>query len=196
MTDCPIRLIVGLNNPGSQYKHTRHNAGAWFVDHLTEKHVLQFKLNKAFKGSIARLQVAKLDADCYILLPDTFMNLSGAAVQAVMQFYKIKPEAILIAHDELDFLPGDIKFKQGGGHGGHNGLRDISQKIGNQYNRLRIGVGRPKTAQAVHDYVLSRPNNHDELLISDCLKKTVDYLPDLLAGNISAVMKALNTRTK
>ena len=149
-----IKLIVGLGNPGPQYSQTRHNAGAWFVGALSRDYNIPLNLETKFFGHSGR---GLIDGkDCRLLIPNTFMNLSGKAVGALATFYKILPDEILVAHDELDIDPGLVKLKKSGGHGGHNGLRDIISALGNNKNfyRLRIGIGHPGNAKLVSNYVL------------------------------------------
>ncbi|HMT03864.1 MAG TPA: aminoacyl-tRNA hydrolase, partial [Burkholderiales bacterium] len=148
-----IRLIVGLGNLGSEYAETRHNAGFWFIDAISKKYGLKLQLEKKFFGLIG-----KIGNDILLLEPQTFMNISGKSVLAVASFYRILPHQILVVHDELDFEPGIIKLKQGGGDGGHNGLRDIDKVIGKDYWRLRLGIGHPGDKNKVADYVLKKPS--------------------------------------
>lgn len=156
----PIRLIVGLGNPGPEYARTRHNAGFWFVDELAREAGGMFREEGKFKGEVCRIRID--GCDVWLLKPSTFMNASGQAVSALAQFYKIEPDEILVAHDELDIPPGCLKLKQGGGSAGHNGLKDIAAQLGTpNFWRLRIGTGHPRTlglAQQVFDFVLSSPS--------------------------------------
>ncbi|QZE27743.1 aminoacyl-tRNA hydrolase [Pantoea ananatis] len=164
-----IKLIVGLANPGAEYAATRHNAGAWYLDLLAERHNQSLKEEAKFYGYTARLALA--GEDVRLLVPTTFMNLSGKAVAAMATFYRIAPEEILVAHDELDLPPGIAKFKQGGGHGGHNGLKDIISKLGNKNNfhRLRIGIGHPGDRNKVTGFVLGKPPASEQKLIDDAI---------------------------
>lgn len=164
-----IKLIVGLANPGAEYAATRHNAGAWYLDLLAERHNQSLKEESKFYGYTARLAIA--GEDVRLLVPTTFMNLSGKAVAAMATFYRIAPEEILVAHDELDLPPGVAKFKQGGGHGGHNGLKDIISKLGNNSNfhRLRIGIGHPGDRNKVTGFVLGKPPASEQKLIDDAI---------------------------
>jgi len=152
-----IKLLVGLANPGSEYAKTRHNAGLWYLNQLASQENIQLKPDAKFYGLTGRIQFA--GNDIRLLVPTTFMNLSGKAVAAMAKFYRIKPEEILVAHDELDINPGIAKFKLGGGHGGHNGLKDIISKLGNNKNfyRLRIGIGHPGDRNKVSGFVLGKP---------------------------------------
>ncbi|ATZ11416.1 aminoacyl-tRNA hydrolase [Erwinia amylovora] len=164
-----IKLIVGLANPGAEYAATRHNAGAWYVDLLAERHNRSLKPESKFFGYTARLNIG--GEDVRLLVPTTFMNLSGKAVAAMATFYRIPADEILVAHDELDLPPGVAKFKQGGGHGGHNGLKDIISKLGNNVNfhRLRIGIGHPGDRNQVVGFVLGKPQAAEKALIDNAV---------------------------
>lgn len=187
-----IRLIVGLGNPGPQYANTRHNAGVWFAEKVAKHYQTQFTLESKFHSLVSRCQIA--GQDCWLAVPTTFMNESGRAVKAIAQFYKIPADEILIAHDELDFEAGTVRLKVGGGHGGHNGLRDLTQQLGTaDFARLRIGIGHPGQSHLVHDYVLSKPNKTDEQTIHSAIDKVIPYLPELVSGDIGKVMQALHT---
>ncbi|WP_168395291.1 aminoacyl-tRNA hydrolase [Erwinia amylovora] len=166
-----IKLIVGLANPGAEYAATRHNAGAWYVDLLAERHNRSLKPESKFFGYTARLNIG--GEDVRLLVPTTFMNLSGKAVAAMATFYRIPADEILVAHDELDLPPGVAKFKQGGGHGGHNGLKDIISKLGNNVNfhRLRIGIGHPGDRNQVVGFVLGKPQAAEKALIDNAVDK-------------------------
>jgi len=169
MSQSELTAIVGLGNPGSEYEQTRHNAGFWFVDRLAARHGGQFKTESKFHGLSCRIRIGR--ADVILLKPSTFMNRSGQAVQALMQFYKLQPDQLLVAHDELDMPAGAIRLKLGGGHGGHNGLRDIHKPLGDGYRRLRIGIGHPGDKSLVLNYVLGRPSRADEDLIMAALDR-------------------------
>lgn len=187
-----IKLIVGLANPGPQYQDTRHNAGGWFVEHLCHQSNTHLKPESKFKGLTAQIQTAH--QSCRLLIPTTYMNLSGDAVLAFSKFYNILPEEILIAHDELDLPVGSIRLKLDGGHGGHNGLRDIFAKLGTrQCYRLRIGIGHPGHKDDVTDYVLHKPSLHDKQLITENLNLAADLLPYLLQGEFERAMTILHT---
>ncbi len=188
----PINLIVGLGNPGREYQQTRHNAGFLFVDRVAETHGLVLRSERRFKGDLARWQDA--GHDCRLLKPATFMNRSGQAVTAVADFYRLAPEQILVAHDELDLPPGTVRLKRGGGHGGHNGLRDIIQQLGSQdFLRLRIGIGHPGDRDAVTPYVLARPGPADEKAMTTAIEAALAVLPELLQGDLERAMHALHT---
>ena len=187
-----IKLIVGLANPGNEYAATRHNAGAWFVDQLAERYHQSLKNDPKFFGYISRITLS--GHDVRLLVPTTFMNLSGKAVQAMATFYQIKPEEILVAHDELDINPGIAKFKFGGSHGGHNGLKDIASKLGNNLNfyRLRIGIGHPGDKNKVVSYVLNKPSKPEQELIDKAIDESVRCTEILLSDGIEAAMNRLH----
>ncbi|HBR0847914.1 aminoacyl-tRNA hydrolase [Klebsiella pneumoniae] len=164
-----IKLIVGLANPGAEYAATRHNAGAWYVDLLADRHRAPLREESKFFGYTSRTNLA--GEDVRLLVPTTFMNLSGKAVAAMATFYRINPDEILVAHDELDLPPGVAKFKLGGGHGGHNGLKDIISKLGNNpnFHRLRVGIGHPGDKNKVVGFVLGKPPASEQKLIDDAV---------------------------
>ena len=190
-----IRLIVGLGNPGREYTATRHNAGACWVRQIAGQHGAGWNTEKTFFGETARLHLPD-GGSVWLLLPTTYMNRSGQAVQALASFYKISPAAILVAHDELDLLPGILKLKLGGGHAGHNGLRDIDAQLGTRdYWRLRIGIGHPRSlnlSQNVADFVLSRPDAKDQHSIESALNKALNILPSLLAGHFAQAAETVH----
>lgn len=177
----PLKLVVGLGNPGDQYRGTRHNAGADFVTRIAEACATTLQAESKFFGLAGRVS---LDGrDLRLLIPTTYMNRSGQSVAAIAQFYKIDTAEILVAHDELDFEPGIAKFKDSGGHGGHNGLRDISKAIGDNYLRLRLGIGHPGQARDVSNYVLKSPSISDRQLLEDSIEDSLRALPLLAAGD-------------
>jgi len=187
-----IKLIVGLGNPGAEYESTRHNAGAWFLDALTEQFQSPLRTETKFHAKVSRIQLN--GHDCWLMIPNTFMNLSGQAIQALATFYKIPAEQILVAHDELDFPPGTVRIKQDGGHGGHNGLRDtINHLHTKQFFRLRIGIGHPGHKDQVHDYVLSRPSRHDHQTIMDSIETALALVPELIEGDVQKAIKQLHS---
>lgn len=187
----PIHLIVGLGNPGAEYAATRHNAGAWFVELLAKQSNTSLKPERKFSGSIARVNIDGIE--CRLFIPSTYMNVSGQAVQALSRFYKIPVEQILVAHDELDFPPGTARLKQGGGHGGHNGLRDIIQHLGSRdFYRLRIGIGHPGDRRHVHDYVLHAPSRSDEKAILKSIDDALAVVPDIVSGHFEKAMRYLH----
>ncbi|WP_133131037.1 aminoacyl-tRNA hydrolase [Legionella yabuuchiae] len=186
-----IKLIVGLQNPGASYAQTRHNAGGWFAEQLASDYNLTFKLEKKLHSQLAQLELN--NNTCKILLPLTFMNHSGLPIRAVAQFYRIKPEEILVAHDELDLPAGRLKLKTGGGHGGHNGLRDTIQQLGsNHFHRLRVGIGHPGHKELVLNYVLGKPSSNEREAIFKAIERAIDEIPTLLTGNIAKAMNHLN----
>lgn len=188
----PIRLIAGLGNPGSQYDKTRHNAGFWFVDELARRYSGQFAAEKRFSGDVCKLQVGSNAV--WLIKPMTFMNRSGLAVRQLADFYRIPVENMLVVHDELDIAAGDVRLKQGGGHGGHNGLRDCHAHLGADYWRLRLGVGHPGDRNKVVDYVLSRPSQDDEIVILRAIDAAADQIELILQGEMQKAMQALHTR--
>lgn len=188
-----IKLIVGLGNPGPEYAKTRHNAGAWYVEQLARWHNVSLREEPKFFGMTARLQVD--GQDVRLLIPDTFMNLSGKAVAALARFYQIEPEAILVAHDELDLPPGIAKFKQGGGHGGHNGLKDIIAKLGNNNNfyRLRLGIGHPGSKELVAGFVLTKAPAKEQELIDAALDESLRATDILFKQDMTKAMNRLHS---
>ncbi len=187
-----LKLIVGIGNPGSQYEQTRHNAGAWFIEALLQRYQLNLRLEKKFALEMTELKLA--DHHVILAKPTTYMNESGQAVGACAKFFQILPSEILVAHDELDLVPGLVRLKVGGGHGGHNGLRSILSHLGSpDFYRLRLGIGHPGHKDLVHDYVLHRPSVNDKIAIEQAIDKSVALLPELLAGQLNQVMKTLHT---
>lgn len=188
-----IKLIAGLGNPGAEYRGTRHNAGADFVEQLARNAGVELRADSKFFGLAGQLTLA--GHDLRLLIPTTFMNRSGKAVAAIAGFYKILPEEILIAHDELDLPAGSARFKRGGGHGGHNGLRDIIPALGNNrdFQRLRIGIGHPGHASKVTGYVLGAPGPTDRQRIDQCIDEAIAALPLLLDGDEVKAMTRLHS---
>lgn len=185
-----LQLIVGLGNPGREYEETRHNAGAWLVEQLARKHNCALTAEPKFHGLTGRIQLTS--RDLRLLIPTTFMNLSGNAVAALANFYKIPTDAILVAHDELDLPPGSARFKQGGS-GGSNGVRDIIAKLGhNDFHRLRIGIGHPGSADRVTGYVLGKPTGDDRIAIERTLDAAIDVLPHAIKGEWARAMNQLH----
>ena len=195
----PIKLIVGLGNPGKKYESTRHNAGFWLLERLAAQHRLVLRKEAKFHALVARLDTASGPA--WLLLPQTWMNESGTAVAALAQFHKIAADEILVAHDELDLPPGGVKIKQGGGHAGHNGLRDIIEKLGApDFWRLRIGIGHPRdvaaSEQEVVDFVLHPPRREEQALIDAVIDRGVAAFELILADKMAAAMHKLHTKPK
>lgn len=188
----PIQLIVGLANPGKEYALTRHNAGAWFVDSVAHAANAHLRPESKYHGMHC---LSKLDnQSCHLLIPTTFMNLSGQAVQACMGYHKISPANILVAHDDIDLPAGTIRLKFDGGDGGHNGLKDIIRHLNTkQFFRLRIGVGHPGNSKDVVDYVLDKPSKADKLKIDDAIAEAMNALPLILNGEMQKAMQQLHT---
>lgn len=188
-----IKLIVGLGNPGREYEETRHNAGAIFVEELARQHNAGLSEESKFFGLTGRILIA--GQDVRLLIPTTFMNRSGQAVAAMMNFYKLDIEEVLVAHDELDIDVGTARFKQGGGHGGHNGLRDIISRCGNNKNfhRLRIGIGHPGSAEKVTGHVLNKAPAAEHQQMLDAIDEAIRALPDAITGDWAKAMNYLHT---
>lgn len=190
-----IRLIVGLGNPGREYADTRHNAGFWWVDRIAAKLGASFKAEAKFHGLAARATLNHHDV--WLLQPQTYMNASGRSVSALAGFFKIEPDEILVAHDELDLPPGAARLKQGGGHAGHNGLRDIAASLKTpNFWRLRLGIGHPGDRSVVSDFVLDAPRREEFDLIDGALDRSLDVLPYLAAGDFTAAMQKLHAAPK
>ncbi len=187
-----IGLIVGLGNPGGQYEDTRHNAGFWFADLLARRFGGSFRREPRFHGGVCRIRVA--GRECWLLKPSTFMNRSGQSVSSLARYYKIPPENVLVAHDELDLPTGALRLKRGGGHAGHNGLRDIMSAMGGDFYRLRVGIDHPGDRNRVSDYVLSRPSRDDHDAICAGLEKAVDAIPLIVAGEFQKAMHILHSK--
>lgn len=187
-----IRLIVGLGNPGAEYEATRHNAGFWFVDAVARALKLALSHDKSYHGLVVRTQTN--GQPLWLLQPQTFMNVSGQSVSTLARFFKIAPENILVAHDELDVVPGEAKLKLGGGHAGHNGLRDIHAKLGSdQYWRLRIGIGHPGVKTEVPHWVLKKPAPEQRLAMNEAITRCVGALPYLLDGDFAKATQVIHT---
>ena len=187
-----IVMVVGLGNPGSDYESTRHNAGAMFVEALARHAGQALRPDKKYHGLYARVHWQGLEL--HLLNPTTFMNRSGLAIKALADFYKIAPDQILIAHDELDLPPGTAKLKHGGGHGGHNGLRDAIAHLGsNQFYRLRLGIGHPGDSRQVTNYVLGRMGKRETEDLEAVCHQAIRVLPDAASGNLARAMNALHT---
>lgn len=187
-----VQLIVGLGNPGDKYEQTRHNAGFWFVDEVARQYGVEFRPETKFLGLAARVQSNGMDF--WLLKPTTFMNRSGQSIQALAKFYKIPVENILVVHDELDLPPGTAKLKVGGGHGGHNGLRDMIAAMGKNFMRLRLGIGHPGHKDMVVDYVLKNCSKADRQLIDDISYEATKVIPDLVKGDSAKAMQELHTK--
>lgn len=190
----PVQLIVGLGNPGPEYANTRHNAGEDFVTLLARSYNQALSNTPKFFGYSGRINID--GKDIRLLVPCTFMNRSGQAVAALCQFYKIPAEAILVAHDELDLAPGIARLKKGGGHGGHNGLRDIISALGNcrDFARLRLGIGHPGDAKQVANFVLKKAPSGERALTQDATDKSISIIGELAAGNWNKAMLNLHSK--
>ncbi|KMN35814.1 peptidyl-tRNA hydrolase [Chromobacterium sp. LK1] len=190
-----IRLIVGLGNPGAEYDRTRHNAGFWLVDELCWRYKGNWRTEGKFQGDVARVDID--GQDVWLLKPMTYMNLSGQAVLALAHFYKILPDQILVVHDELDLPPGAARFKQGGGHGGHNGLKDIAARLSSPaFWRLRLGIGHPGDRNEVANFVLKKPRAEEQQALDEAIEQALRQLPAAIGGKMAAAMKELHTAAK
>ena len=198
MAGTAIRLIVGLGNPGEKYARTRHNAGFWFLDELARRHGGVFRAESKYQGEVARIRLP-LPAgagEVWLLKPTTYMNRSGGAIASLANFYKVTLAEILVAHDELDLPVGTVRLKQGGGHGGHNGLRDAIAAIGADFWRLRLGIGHPGHKDLVLDYVLQRGSAADERAIAEAAARAADILPLLLEQGAEKAMNRLHSQAQ
>lgn len=187
-----IELIVGLGNPGSKYEQTRHNAGFWFVEEIARLKGAHFRPEAKFSGDVCKLVLE--GRDVWLLKPDTFMNRSGLSVHKLASFYKIPVENILVAHDELDLEPGTARLKTAGGHGGHNGLRDIIAQMGKEFHRLRIGIGHPGHRDQVSDYVLHRASQDEQISIDNSIDSALLVLPLLAEGSWEKAVHRLHSK--
>jgi PTH1 family peptidyl-tRNA hydrolase len=192
-----IRLIVGLGNPGAKHESDRHNAGFWFIDRLASQHKQLLQPEKRFLGKAAKIRVE--GQDIHLLTPDTYMNLSGESVGPLCRFHKITPQEVLVVHDELDLKPGTARLKQGGGNGGHNGLKDIQSHLSSpQFWRLRFGIGHPrdlpgdKAKMDVADYVLKKPSGEEQSKIDQAIDKALRTLPLFIKGDVQNAMQAIH----
>ena len=188
-------LIAGLGNPGPKYDRTRHNAGFWFLDEVLRRHGGELRAEKKLHGRALKTRIDGVDT--VLLAPETFMNESGRSIRAATDFYRIAADHVLVAHDELDLPPGTARLKRGGGHGGHNGLRSTFRHLGTQeFWRLRIGIGHPGLAEQVTPWVLGRAPADDENAIVESIARSVEVLPDFLAGRAGEAMKTLHARDR
>ncbi len=191
MAENRMRAIVGLGNPGAEYQRTRHNAGFWFVEALAAAYRGSFRMESKFRSGLARIRID--DTDVLLLEPSTFMNRSGESIQLLAAFYKIPSSDILVAHDELDLPTGTVRLKRGGGHGGHNGLRSVHQHLGEDYLRLRIGIGHPGNKDLVLNYVLGRASVAEEKLIHDGIDDAVAAMPIWLGQSWDKALQRLHS---
>jgi PTH1 family peptidyl-tRNA hydrolase len=192
MSDSTLRAIVGLGNPGLEHSRTRHNAGFWFVDALAQRCEVVFRMENKFQGELAKATVA--GETVLLFKPATFMNRSGEAIVKLTSFYKIAPQEVLVVHDELDLPAGAARLKQGGGHGGHNGLRSVHEHVGEDYLRLRIGIAHPGSKEKVLGHVLGRPNATDEENMVEAIGRALDVLPVLMHEGIGKAMNRLHIK--
>lgn len=194
MDAVPLKLIVGLGNPGAEHERQRHNAGFAFVDVLAARHGGSFRYEPRHQADLARVRIA--DAEVWLAKPMTYMNCSGGPLSSVAGFYKVVPGEILVAYDELDFPPGDVRLKFGGGHGGHNGMRDVLASTAEGFWRLRLGIGHPGDRNKVLNYVLGRPSKTDEELIGVAIAAAADAVPMLMQQGAQRATQALHGRPR
>ncbi len=188
-----LTAIAGLGNPEERHARTLHNAGFWFVDELARRAGAEFRNEKRFDAEICRIQLS--DNDVWLIKPQSYMNLSGGPVRGVLEYYRLAVSDLLVAHDEIDLPPGTVRLKKGGGHGGHNGLRDIIKHAGSDFMRLRIGVGHPGHKDLVTDYVLKRASAEVEQAMRRNIDDAADVVPTLVEDGIEAAMTRLHTTT-
>lgn len=189
----PLKLIVGLGNPGPDYADTRHNVGFWLLDALARKTGSFFRMENKFKGEACRISIK--GHSLWLLKPMTYMNRSGESVSGLANFYKLARPSILVIHDEIDLSPGTIKLKRSGGHGGNNGVRDIIRHLGgDDFLRLRLGVGHPGNSKAVVNHVLKRPLESERILLDDAIADAIKVLPQIIEGELEKAMTALHSR--
>jgi len=197
-----IKLLVGLGNPGDKYATTRHNAGFWWIDQLAAATSTNITIETKFHGFAGKLNCTNLHrtgldlaAETWLLKPTTFMNASGKAVSALANYYKISPNQIMVIHDELDLGPGTVKLKLGGGHGGHNGLKDIAAALGtNNFWRIRLGIGHPGDRNEVINFVLKAPSKDEKMLINSCIDDSINVVSQLLNADFESAMLKLHTK--
>jgi PTH1 family peptidyl-tRNA hydrolase len=188
----PIRIIAGLGNPEDKYERTLHNAGFWFVDALARKHGGLFRYEKRFDAECCRIKL--YGEDVWLVKPQSYMNRSGTPIRGLLDYYRLRPAELLVAHDEIDLPPGTVRIKEGGGHGGHNGLRDIIRHCGAEFVRLRLGVGHPGEKHKVTNYVLKRGSADTEAAVERNIDDALAVMPELVDGDINAAMKKLHTK--
>ncbi|HVN43339.1 MAG TPA: aminoacyl-tRNA hydrolase [Steroidobacteraceae bacterium] len=194
MAGTPLQIIVGLGNPGPEHQLTRHNAGFWFVDALARSQAVQFRSHSRYQGEVAKVTVE--GQELILLKPQTYMNRSGLAVRSLIDYVKAPLSEVLVVHDELDLPPGTVRLKLGGGHGGHNGLRDVITHCGPDFWRLRLGIGHPGEKSEVIDYVLQRAAASEEQAVVDSLGAALDALPVFLREGAEKAMQRLHTGSK
>ena len=188
-----LTIIAGLGNPDDKYERTLHNTGFWFVDALARKYGGQFRYEKKFDAEICRVNLH--GEDIWLIKPQSYMNMSGGPVRAMLDYYRLKADHLLVAHDEIDLPPGTVRLKQGGGHGGHNGIRDVIKHCGGDFMRLRLGVGHPGEKSKVTGYVLKRATSDVEAAIERNIDDAAAVMPLLIDEGLNAAMKKLHTRT-
>jgi PTH1 family peptidyl-tRNA hydrolase len=187
-----LTIIAGLGNPEERYEQTLHNAGFWFVDELARRHDGRFAYEKRFDAEVCRVSIA--GENIWLVKPQSYMNLSGGPVRAFLDYYRLHTAELLVAHDEIDLPPGTVRLKTGGGHGGHNGLRDVMRHCGRDFMRLRLGVGHPGEKDKVTGYVLKRASGDVEAALRDCVDEAADVMPLLVESGLNAAMKKLHTQ--
>ncbi|MCH7637538.1 MAG: aminoacyl-tRNA hydrolase [Proteobacteria bacterium] len=187
-----LSIIAGLGNPEDKYEKTLHNAGFWYVDALANKYAAEFRYEKKFDADCCRVNIG--DAEIWLVKPQSYMNLSGGPTRAVLDYYRLDPRHLLVAHDEIDLPPGTVRLKQGGGHGGHNGIRDVIQHCGADFMRLRFGVGHPGEKGKVTGYVLKRGSGDVETAVERNIDDAIAVMPALIDDGLNAAMKTLHTK--
>lgn len=192
MSHTPIKMVVGLGNPGSEHEQDRHNVGFWFVDEIARRHNGIFKADRKFDGEICKISLG--GNELWLLKPSTYMNRSGLAVTKLAAYYKITPEEILVVHDELDLDVGVARIKKGGGHGGHNGLRSVISHVGKEFYRMRLGIGHPGDKNAVIDFVLTRPSLKERDLLIKAVDEAADIMPLWLGEGDERAMHRLHSK--
>jgi PTH1 family peptidyl-tRNA hydrolase len=188
-----VSVIAGLGNPEERYAHTLHNAGFWIVDEIARRENVSFKYEKRFDADIGRISIE--GNEIWLVKPQSYMNLSGGPIRAVLDYYRLPVENLLVAHDEIDLPPGTVRLKRSGGHGGHNGLRDLIRHCGKDFMRMRIGVGHPGEKDKVTGYVLKRAASDIEAVLQQSVDTAVDIVPVLVDRGLDEAMKALHTKT-
>lgn len=187
-----LSIIAGLGNPEDRYERTLHNAGFWFVDELARRAGVAFKYEKRFDAELCRIRIA--DDEVWLVKPQSYMNLSGGPVRGVLDYYRLSSARLLVAHDEIDLPPGTVRLKKGGGHGGHNGIRDVLKHCGQDFMRLRLGVGHPGDKDRVTGYVLKRASSDIEAAVSKNVDEAADVMSLLATDGLNAAMKELHTK--
>jgi len=187
-----LTIIVGLGNPGERHARTLHNAGFWFADEIARRYNGQFKYERRFDADVCKVSIE--NQDVWLAKPQCFMNLSGSPMQRLLEYYRLETQSALVAHDEIDLPPGTVRLKFDGGHGGHNGLRDVIRHCGPGFMRLRIGVGHPGQKDQVTNYVLKKASSDVEAAILGNIDEAADVIPILVESSLEAAMKKLHTK--